>query len=352
MDEVARPLDLAALPRVSRRAASAGRALARTLAYLPARLEVELEPLGAVSVVVVGASEIEPAPPEQVVFGLSHAGSAGRLLVDARFAQRLVAAVLGAVTPAAVHRLGPGERGLLAGQLAVLLDRIGAPATVGVSLAAAAPAHMSGGSALLAKVTAAGCTGWVRFEIPPAWLEAAGGGAHWKARAARLPVEARVELASTRIAAAAWAAASAGDGVVFDAVAAVDPGLAAWPIRLTIGAFAASASIAADGAITVVEGLRPAAAATDNHKERDMGSSEDASAALAAAPVEVVAEIGRLTLRGDEVLGLAPGVVLALGTAERTRAVVLRVGGELWAHGELVDVDGELGVRITALARG
>jgi flagellar motor switch/type III secretory pathway protein FliN len=31
--------------------------------------------------------------------------------------------------------------------------------------------------------------------------------------------------------------------------------------------------------------------------------------------------------------------------------VVLRVGGELWAEGELVNVDGELGVRVTALHR-
>jgi flagellar motor switch/type III secretory pathway protein FliN len=78
------------------------------------------------------------------------------------------------------------------------------------------------------------------------------------------------------------------------------------------------------------------------------GPTQMATAALAAAPIEVTAELARLTLRGEELLGLAPGVVLTVG-AERVRAVVLRAGGEIWAEGELVDVEGELGVRVTRL---
>jgi flagellar motor switch/type III secretory pathway protein FliN len=59
----------------------------------------------------------------------------------------------------------------------------------------------------------------------------------------------------------------------------------------------------------------------------------------------VVAELGRITLRGEELLGLAPGAVLRLAAGRRT--VSLRAGGELWAEGEIVDVEGELGVRVT-----
>jgi len=76
-----------------------------------------------------------------------------------------------------------------------------------------------------------------------------------------------------------------------------------------------------------------------------------AAKALADAPIEVVAELARLTLRGEEVLGLVPGAVLAVAL-ERTRAITLRAGGEPWAEGELVDVDGQLGVRVTRLLRG
>jgi len=42
--------------------------------------------------------------------------------------------------------------------------------------------------------------------------------------------------------------------------------------------------------------------------------------------------------------------VLAFGRVGAS-PVALRVGGEIWAEGELCDVDGELGVRVT-IARG
>jgi flagellar motor switch protein FliN/FliY len=78
--------------------------------------------------------------------------------------------------------------------------------------------------------------------------------------------------------------------------------------------------------------------------------SDDASRVLASAPVEIVAELGRLTVRGDELAGLVDGGVLALGP-RRPAQVVLRVGGRVWAHGELVAIDDELGVRITELVK-
>lgn len=80
----------------------------------------------------------------------------------------------------------------------------------------------------------------------------------------------------------------------------------------------------------------------------DSGSNADGTTVLAAATIEVVAELGRISLRGEELLGLVPGAVLALGVS-RT-GITLRVGGEAWADGEIVDIDGELGVRITRVA--
>ena len=78
-------------------------------------------------------------------------------------------------------------------------------------------------------------------------------------------------------------------------------------------------------------------------------SFDSGAKVLAAAPIEVVAEVGRIVLRGDEVLGLGEGSVLSLGRPGTT--VDLMIGGRIWARGELVNVDGELGVRITELAR-
>ena len=90
---------------------------------------------------------------------------------------------------------------------------------------------------------------------------------------------------------------------------------------------------------------------SDDDRERGTdgaGISADGAAVLASAPIEVVAEIGRVPMRGDEVLGLISGVVLSLGERRRD-LVTLRVGGRAWARGELVNVDDDLGVRITEI---
>ena len=63
-------------------------------------------------------------------------------------------------------------------------------------------------------------------------------------------------------------------------------------------------------------------------------------------PLEVVIEVGRVQISGAEVMRLEVGDVL---TIERPvgSTVDLRVGGQVLARGELVDVDGETGVRLT-----
>jgi flagellar motor switch/type III secretory pathway protein FliN len=85
-----------------------------------------------------------------------------------------------------------------------------------------------------------------------------------------------------------------------------------------------------------------------------MSGTETATVALtmlAAAPIEVVAEIGRIVMRADEVAALRAGSILELGPLN-PQTVELRVGGRGWARGELVDVDGKLGVRLTAISPG
>lgn len=74
-----------------------------------------------------------------------------------------------------------------------------------------------------------------------------------------------------------------------------------------------------------------------------------ALAALADVPVQLSLELGRFALTLHELSALQPGDVLASGL-ELERRVALRAGGQLVATGELVELDGELGVRIEALA--
>lgn len=66
------------------------------------------------------------------------------------------------------------------------------------------------------------------------------------------------------------------------------------------------------------------------------------------APIDVVVELARVTMPLAELAALRPGEVLATGRALGER-VTLRAGDRTIALGELVDVDGEIGVRILSL---
>jgi type III secretion system YscQ/HrcQ family protein len=67
------------------------------------------------------------------------------------------------------------------------------------------------------------------------------------------------------------------------------------------------------------------------------------------APIEVSLEIARFQLRLDELERVRPGDVLVAGR-RIGEAVTLRAANQAIAEGELVDVEGELGVRITRIS--
>jgi type III secretion protein Q len=69
---------------------------------------------------------------------------------------------------------------------------------------------------------------------------------------------------------------------------------------------------------------------------------------LGDAPVEVTVELARFSLALEELGRIAPGEVLVTGRAVGER-VVLRAADRAIATGELVDVDGEVGVRVARL---
>jgi flagellar motor switch/type III secretory pathway protein FliN len=344
-----RPFDLGSCPPVSGADAAATRAVARTVALLPGSWQASLPPLGD-AVLAVAGIDTAPAAAGSLVLGLGRGRERGWLTLAQPFAARLTDAALGGRGAfSAARALGPAERGVLVALLAPALDAIG----WALEIAPPRPA-------LRRPAIAVGVEG--PFGIGTLWLDLPAGGdpatAPWRQRAAALPIEACVELAATALGAGDLARLAAGDAVVFDGIrfATLAPD-ADWAAELAIGVHRVPLQIDARGALTLAGDFRLTAAPdrpkVDVRKEGPMdvsGPTEMATAALAAAPIEIVAELGRITLRGDEVLGLVPGVVLA-PTVDRRRAVVLRAGGEVWAEGELVDVDGEVGVRVTRLLR-
>jgi flagellar motor switch/type III secretory pathway protein FliN len=337
-----RAFDLAAYPRVHAREAHATRAALRACATLPATWPVVVPPLGTAKVKFAGFATDDDGQRSGVDLAVSFGASAGSLRVEAEFASRLVDAVLrGAIGFSEVRVAGPAERGVLAGVLAPLFDRVGGSVHLGPL-----PSRVRASAAILFRLETVIASGWLRLTAPPGWPAHADRDDVWRARANRIPATGHVELAVASVPAAALARADVGDAIVFDGVRPASFGAnASWNGRLRIGSHAADVTVDATGQLSITGGFLP------SQQEESMsaaGSNTDTTTVLGAATIEVVAEIGRVSLRGDEVLGLAPGAVLAVGRGRP--AVSLRVGGEIWAEGEIVDIDGELGVRLTRLA--
>lgn len=82
-------------------------------------------------------------------------------------------------------------------------------------------------------------------------------------------------------------------------------------------------------------------------REQD-GAQGSAADVIADAPVLVRIELGQVSMSARQWAQLRPGDVLASGRRVADRAV-LRIAGHEVARGELVDIDGELGVRIHEL---
>ncbi len=114
------------------------------------------------------------------------------------------------------------------------------------------------------------------------------------------------------------------------------------------------ANLRPSGEIVVLEGTMSveadANAPQDDNAAQGADLGSEAADALAEAPLVVRVELGAVTLSARQWASLRPGDVLATGNRIGERAV-LRIGGHEVARGELVDVDGELGVRIHELIR-
>jgi flagellar motor switch/type III secretory pathway protein FliN len=335
-----------ARPRESAREVNGAWLAPRLLGSLPRQVELIVGDFGHVTLSWEGYGA--PAALGGEAFALSRGREAGRLVLDAALAGRVVAVALGAEAALgpSLGRLGPAGRGVVAGFVAGVLHAAGAPLAVSLEPASLDGRGMPDGVAVSIGISAVGGRGWAALEVPAGWLD----------EAARLPTDAReleglfieaaIQLARTTLTAGELATLGPGDAVVFDGEPALPP-QATWPTMLVVGGYAANALVTADGTLTVTGGFRSTGA-------RPAGSGASAgrgdTTALIALPIDVVADLARVRLRGDELASLDAGTAISLGGA-RLEGVVLRVGDEPWAEGQLADVGGELGVRVTRRLR-
>ncbi len=169
-------------------------------------------------------------------------------------------------------------------------------------------------------------------------------------RLAAARVSLRMEVGRTRLDRADFAGIQPRDVVLFENFGPRPPFGGPMTLRLGRGGF--RANLAGDG-LTILEPFRLGDFAMDEHDDEPPSPAAPAEADSASSdallrelPVEVVCELGRVTLSGRELLELRPGAVIPVGRP-LAGPVDLTVGGRVVARGELVDVEGEIGVRVT-----
>lgn len=107
-----------------------------------------------------------------------------------------------------------------------------------------------------------------------------------------------------------------------------------------------SGTLTAFGARVDSPAALPGAPTMDDTTDTHARTAPMQRAVLDAIPVEVTVEIARTTATVAELAMWRPGEVIALPAA-LGEPVLVRAGGRAVARGELVDVDGQVGVRVT-----
>jgi len=344
-----RPIDLALLPRVRGGDQAATRSAAVRFGPGPRHVELTVARFGRVSLTFAGVLIAARPAPDESVWRLRRPGAAtsdsqGWFVIGQAASLRIVSAILGIPGPRVHRPLGTTERGVLAAAISAVIRH--AP---GLALAGARPDEWSGTG--LARIE-----GWAESEtfretffldVPPRWLPGEEPRAiAERVQARQLPISLAVELARTTLTAAEWSRARPGDAVVFDGEAGSFAATAPRAVLVRCGGFAAPAMLTANDQLCLTGGFAPLPERTPmaNDPDRDITTN-----VLAAAPIDVVAELGRVTLRADEVAALKAGAVIALPAGAETR-IELRIGDRSWARGELVDLDGQLAVRLISVA--
>jgi type III secretion system YscQ/HrcQ family protein len=120
------------------------------------------------------------------------------------------------------------------------------------------------------------------------------------------------------------------------------------------GGRGALVDLTADGRIVLrhdgVE-IAPDEAITPQGDMAEANGDDTLTDVVLEAPVVVRVELGTVSMAASDWAKLRPGDVIETGHRV-AEPVVLRIAGQAVARGELVDVDGELGVRIQELVKG
>jgi flagellar motor switch/type III secretory pathway protein FliN len=321
------PYPFHALRQVSRRAAVLESTVARWLAVpretaAPGSRRIEALCGGPVRWALHGASVAGPFDPYPAV-AIVRAGTVRvPVLASGAAIRGLAQRLLGGPDELAAPRpLVAVEHAVWALALATALDEVGAPLEVWPVVVDELP--RPAGISLELAVTFGERSLVVRAIVPRELALASppiAAPAAWTARARR---ELPIVVARTAVPRAALPALAVGDVITVEAVA----GAAALDLdRLAVTLAVAPGALAAE---------------VTGYGRRDMALPDDTH-------VELTVALGTTTLTLRQIVGLTVGEIVPL-RRPLAGPFELRAEGQVIGEGELIDVEGELGVRITAL---
>lgn len=157
-----------------------------------------------------------------------------------------------------------------------------------------------------------------------------------------LPIRLRAELGATWLDARRLAQLQCGDVIL------VEHRYGAAEDALWVGCSAGGFQATVDGASLVVQASF-ASGADRMREEEDSPQSGHDLASIDDLPLRVVFDLGEVALTLGELRELQVGQTLDLGRS-LSQAVRVRVNGTLLATGELVEIDGRIGVTLSALS--
>jgi type III secretion system YscQ/HrcQ family protein len=186
----------------------------------------------------------------------------------------------------------------------------------------------------------------------PAWLVTPIDLAHGRSSDATidpsLPVRASIVIGAATLPIGEVRGLAIGDVLVPDSLT-FDPRTLTGRARLVVGRSREIGIELANGGWCVADVAGLAAPTPARREKVSMSDATDARETLSDVDVELSIELARIEMSVGEVSSLAPGVVITSGRAIGER-VAIRAGERVIAYGELVDVEGEIGVRLLEVA--
>jgi flagellar motor switch/type III secretory pathway protein FliN len=281
-------------------------------------------------------------------------GFTATIEVEHALAIELIARALRRAPPMLPGDLEDGDMATLGGGLAALVAAVGRGYADALRVRAAGSSEAifdegrderRGWDTGTFHVTVAGSTYTARLHLPAATRAIPRPfRAEHLARLGATPIEIPIVAATTRSSVVELSTLATGDAWML--------GTAPWARTLRGDVVLAAPGAERGACAALVEGgrlvLGVGAQDLGGDEMPEEGAIEPITLAVGDVPVVIRVEVGTARMTAREWASLAPGDVVGLAR-DLAAPVVLRVGGVEMAHGELVDIEGEMGVRILSI---